>query len=89
MMKEVLLKILRTIPRSNFSTTFLIHSQARILVFCFKYKSIDKRSAIAKALQKNAVFLETKKLYDNQVPEWINEYVKEKKYTIGPKATVS
>lgn len=58
-----------------------------ILVFCFKYKTIDKRSAIAKALQKNAVFLETKKLYDNQVPEWINEYVKEKKYIIGPKAT--
>jgi DNA polymerase-3 subunit delta len=58
-----------------------------ILVFCFKYKTIDKRSAIAKSLQKNAVFLETKKLYDNQVPEWINEYVKEKNYTIGPKAT--
>lgn len=57
-----------------------------ILVFCYKYKTLDKRSAIAKALQKNAVFLETKKLYDNQVPEWINEYVKEKKYTIGPKA---
>lgn len=59
-----------------------------ILVFCFKYKTIDKRSAIAKALQKNAVFLETKKLYDNQVPDWINEYVKAKKYVIGPKATL-
>jgi DNA polymerase-3 subunit delta len=58
-----------------------------ILVFCYKYKSIDKRSAIAKALQKSAVFLETKKLYDNQVPEWITEYVKEKNYAIGPKAT--
>ena len=58
-----------------------------ILVFCFKYKTIDKRSAIAKALQKSAVFLETKKLYDNQVPEWINEYVKEKKYIISPKAS--
>lgn len=58
-----------------------------ILVFCFKYKSIDKRSAIAKALQKNAVFLESKKLYDNQIPEWVTGYVKEKKYSIGPKAT--
>ncbi|MBL7933296.1 MAG: DNA polymerase III subunit delta [Bacteroidia bacterium] len=58
-----------------------------ILVFCFKYKAIDKRSAIAKALQKNAVFLETKKLYDNQVPEWINEYVKDKKYNIQAKAS--
>jgi len=67
---------------------YILHPQpSTILVFCFKYKTIDKRSAIAKALQKNAVFLETKKLYDNQVPEWITDYVKEKKYSIGPKAT--
>ena len=67
---------------------YIINPQpSTILVFCFKYKTIDKRSAVAKSLQKNAVFLETKKLYDNQVPEWINEYVKEKKYSIGPKAT--
>lgn len=58
-----------------------------ILVFCFKYKTIDKRSAIAKALQKNAVYLESPKLYDNQVPDWIGNYVKDKNYTIGPKAT--
>jgi DNA polymerase-3 subunit delta len=58
-----------------------------ILVFCFKYKTIDKRSAIAKALQKHAVFMESPKLYDNQIPEWISGYVKEKNYAIGPKAT--
>lgn len=67
---------------------YITHPQpTTILVFCFKYKSIDKRSAIAKALQKNAVFLETKKLYDNQVPEWITDYVKEKKYSIQAKAS--
>ncbi len=27
-----------------------------ILVFCYKYKKLDKRSAIAKAIQKNAVY---------------------------------
>ncbi len=59
-----------------------------ILVFCFKYKTIDKRSAIAKALQKSAVYLESKKLYENQIPEWVGNYVKDKKYTIGPKATM-
>lgn len=57
-----------------------------ILVFCFKYKTIDKRSAIAKALQKQAVYFEAPKLYDNQVPEWINNYIREKNYHIGPKA---
>jgi DNA polymerase-3 subunit delta len=58
-----------------------------ILVFAFKYKSIDKRSAIAKALQKQAVFLETTKLYDNQLPEWISNFVRDKNYSIAPKAS--
>ena len=58
-----------------------------ILVFCYKYKTIDKRSALAKALQKHAVFFEGKKLYENQVPAWIGSYVKDNGYTIGPKAT--
>jgi DNA polymerase III subunit delta len=58
-----------------------------ILVFAYKYKTLDKRSALAKVLQKKAVYLETKKLYDNQLPEWINTYVKEKNHSIGPKAS--
>jgi len=58
-----------------------------ILVFAFKYKSIDKRSAVAKALQKQAIFLETSKLYDNQIPDWITNYVKDKNYFINPKAS--
>ncbi len=58
-----------------------------ILVFCFKYKTIDKRSAIAKSLQKNAVYFETPKLYDNQLPDWISNYVKDLKYVITPKAS--
>lgn len=57
-----------------------------ILVFCFKYKTIDKRSAIAKALQKQSIFIETKKLFENQLSEWITDYIKEKNYTISPKA---
>ncbi|MDI9340713.1 MAG: DNA polymerase III subunit delta [Sediminibacterium sp.] len=58
-----------------------------ILVFCYKYKSIDKRSALAKAIQKHAVFLETARLYDNQLPDWITSFVTEKGYKIGPKAS--
>jgi DNA polymerase III subunit delta len=58
-----------------------------ILVFCYKYKKLDKRSALTKAIQKNAVYMEFSRMYDNQVPDWISSYVKEKKYVIGPKAT--
>jgi DNA polymerase-3 subunit delta len=58
-----------------------------ILVFCYKYKTIDKRSVVYKSLQKNHIFLETKKMYDNQLPEWITSFVIEKKYKIGPKVS--
>ncbi|MCW3076330.1 MAG: polymerase delta subunit [Bacteroidetes bacterium] len=67
---------------------YITHPQpTTILVFCYKYKTIDKRSAIAKSLQKNAVFFESSKIYDNQVPEWISNYVKELNYSISPKAS--
>lgn len=57
-----------------------------ILVFCYKYKTIDKRTALAKLIQKNAAMFESKKLYDNQVADWINNYLKSKDYTINQRA---
>ena len=67
--------------------SYLQHPQAStILVFCYKYKKLDKRSSTYKSLQKNHVFLETKKLYDNLLPEWITTTVQDQKFKIGPKA---
>jgi DNA polymerase-3 subunit delta len=57
-----------------------------ILVFCYKYKSIDKRTALAKLIEKKAVLFESKKLYDNQVADWINNYLKTKGFTINQRA---
>ncbi len=57
-----------------------------ILVFCHKHKKPDVRTEMYKTLQKNAVLLESKKLYDNQLPDWITSYCKEKKCTIRGKA---
>ena len=59
-----------------------------ILVFCYKYKKIDGRKAIGKTLKKKTVYLETKKLYDNQVPDWITSYLKGKNYGITPQAAL-
>lgn len=61
--------------------------QSTILVICYKYKSIDKRTSLAKLIDKHAVLFESKKIYDNQIPDWINNYLKGKEYTIGPKAS--
>jgi DNA polymerase III subunit delta len=57
-----------------------------ILVFCFRNKTIDKRGALGKAIQKHTVYFESAKLYDNQLPDWISNYVKDSGYNIGPKA---
>lgn len=73
---------------SNALAAYLQQPQpSTILVFCYKYKTLDKRSSVYKSLQKNHVFLETKKLYDNQLPDWITNFVQEKKFKIGPKAS--
>jgi DNA polymerase-3 subunit delta len=57
-----------------------------ILVFCYKYKTLDKRTALAKAMAKHAVLFESKKIYENRIPDWIGVYLKAKKYAISPKA---
>lgn len=73
---------------NNPLTAYLQNPQpSTILVFCYKYKTLDKRSAVYKTLQKAGVFLETKKLYDNQLPEWITNFIQEKNYKVSPKAS--
>lgn len=57
-----------------------------ILVINYKYKTIDKRKSLYKALQKVGVVYESKKLYENQVAEWIKRTLSSQNYTIVPKA---
>ncbi len=57
-----------------------------LLLVVHKHKKLDGRTNFAKAIKKNGVIFESKKLYDNQVPDWITGYLKDKKYTISPDA---
>lgn len=59
-----------------------------ILVLNYKYKKLDKRKGLYKALKKqNAIILETKKLYDNQMADWVTTLVTSKGYSISIKAS--
>ena len=58
-----------------------------VLVFCYKYKTLDKRKKVTKLIAKNGVIFESKKLYENQVGEWIKRVLAGKKYSIEPKAS--
>ena len=57
-----------------------------ILVFAHKYKKLDGRSKLTQVLQKEAIFLETKKFYDNQIPNFVRTYLAEKQVKATEKA---
>jgi DNA polymerase-3 subunit delta len=57
-----------------------------VLVFAYKYKTLDKRKKVTKLLAKHAVLFESKKLYENQVGDWIKRTLSGKGYNIEPKA---
>ncbi|MNJ95116.1 DNA polymerase III subunit delta [compost metagenome] len=57
-----------------------------VLVFAYKYKTLDKRKKVTKLLEKAGVVFESKKMYDNQVGDWIKRILSGKDYSIEPKA---
>ena len=69
---------------SELQSYFQQPAETTVLVFCHKYKKFDGNSKIGKLLKEKAVVLESKKLYDNQVPDWIKDYLRDKKLSIDP-----
>ncbi|WP_313805608.1 DNA polymerase III subunit delta [Flavobacterium sp.] len=57
-----------------------------VLVFCYKYKTLDKRKKVTKVLEKNGLVFESKKMYENQVGTWLTRVLQGKKLSIEPKA---
>ncbi|MGY5847501.1 DNA polymerase III subunit delta [Salegentibacter sp. HM20] len=57
-----------------------------VLVICYKLKKLDKRKKIYKNIAKTGVIFESKKLYENQVGDWIVSTMKTRGYSISMKA---
>jgi DNA polymerase III subunit delta len=57
-----------------------------VLVICYKYKTLDKRKKVTKVLEKAGVVFESKKLYENQVGDWLKRVLQGKKLLIETKA---
>lgn len=59
-----------------------------VFVVCHKHKKFDLRTKLGKVLSgKNVVLFESKKLYDNQIPDWIAAYARGKSMKLEPAAT--
>ncbi|NBC23992.1 MAG: DNA polymerase III subunit delta [Bacteroidetes bacterium] len=46
-----------------------------VLVICYKNKVVDGRLKVSKELKERAVFYTSKRVYDNQMPRWIQQYI--------------
>jgi DNA polymerase-3 subunit delta len=58
-----------------------------VLVLCHKYKTLDKRKELGKKADQLTLSVTFKKPYENQLPEFVDEYVRSKGFTIDDRAT--
>ncbi len=61
--------------------------QSTILVINYKYRVIDKRTKFYKALESHAVYFESPRLRDYQVPAWIERYLMAQGIKADPNAS--
>src|SRR5690606_28115883 len=57
-----------------------------ILVFAYKYSKFDKRKKIYKAFEKSGIILESAKLYENKIGEWVTTQFHSVQRQIHPQA---
>ena len=89
--KLVLVKEAQNIPTPEWDLVadYLEHPLPQtVLVFCYRHKKLDKRSAGYKAIAKTGCIYEHAKLRDYQLPDWIGTFVNQKGHTITQKGSV-
>jgi len=57
-----------------------------VFVVSYKEKKVDGRSKLAKLLKEKGELLSTKKMYDNQLPDWVSGLAESKGYSLSQKA---
>ncbi len=57
-----------------------------VLLLEYRHKSIDKRKRVYKSALKQGLVFESKSIYSNKLPEWIVNYLSERKIKINHKA---
>ena len=74
----------RTIDKlAGYVNNFL---ESTILIINYKHKSLDKRKSLYKLISKNGIVFESKRLYENQVQQWIKDQLNNKSIKISNKA---
>jgi DNA polymerase-3 subunit delta len=58
-----------------------------ILVICYKYKTLDKRTKLSKTLESHGVYFESPRVRDYLIPGWIERYLMLKGIKTDPSAS--
>ena len=59
-----------------------------ILVICYKYRKLDKRTRLYRAIAGKGLVFDSRKLYEDKLPAWISAYAAQRKRQIRPEASV-
>jgi DNA polymerase-3 subunit delta len=62
--------------------------KSTLLVINYKYRKLDKRKKLTKALEKNGALFESTRLYEDKIPNWISNILKARGKSIEPKAAL-
>lgn len=65
---------------------FIEPQPSTILVICYKGKTLDKRKKFSKIVAEKCILFESRRLYENQITTWIQDYLKEKGYSADYKS---
>ncbi|MEI2750293.1 MAG: DNA polymerase III subunit delta [Ferruginibacter sp.] len=83
----VLLKEAQQLSNIEKLESYIEHPlSSTIFVVGYKGKTLDKRTKLYKLLGKNAEVLNSAKIRDEKIQEWIADHVSTKGFTMGPKA---
>ncbi len=85
----LIVKEAQDIPKFEELQSYIEHPLvSTILVLCYKYGKIDRRKGLFKSAEKTGVAFESAPLYDNRIPEWIGEYLRQQQFSITQKAAL-
>ena len=85
----VVVKEAQQLPSSAFDelASYAVHPTPQsIVVLCHMHSAFDKRKKLYKAIEKAGEVLTVKPLYDNQIPQWINQYAHSIQLQLTPTA---
>ena len=72
---------------SEILMAYLQHPQkSTVLVFCHKNGSLDRRKKVVAVIEKEGVLFESKKVRDDALPQFVEEFIEERHLKMSPKA---